>query len=278
MAENVTKDVQYLGKDFASLRGNLINFAQIYFPNSYNDFNESSPGMMFIEMAAYVGDVLNYYIDNAVNENLLSNAKQRKNVYEIAESLGYKPKTTSPAKTNLQIYQTLPVKGTGITSEPDYDYALVVKAGSEFSSTTDSTVTFITDIDLDFSVSSSFDNTEVTIYSVEENTSQPLYYLLKKSVPATAATLKTQTFSFNTPEKFGIVNLPESNVIRIISCTDSDNNKWYEVPYLGQETVFEEVENTAKYDTELAQYNDTAPYLLRLKKSSRRFQTRVLPE
>ena len=281
MAENtqpINKEVKYLGKDFASLRNNLIDFARVYFPNSYNDFNESSPGMMFIEMAAYVGDVLNYYIDNAVRENLLLHAKQRKNVYEIAESLGYKPKVTSPAKVKLQLYQTVPVKESGVTSKPDYDYALTINQGSEFSSTTDSSVTFITDLDVNFSVSSSVDPTNVSVYSVEEGTSQPLFYLLKKSVSATAATLKTQTFTFGSPEKFGTVKLPDTNVIRIISCLDDDKNKWYEVPFLGQETVFEEVENTAKFDTELAQYNDTAPYLLRLKKSSRRFTTRINPD
>ena len=138
MAENLSKEVKYLGKDFASLRNNLIDFAKIYFPNSYNDFNESSPGMMFIEMAAYVGDVLNYYIDNAVRENMLLHAKQRKNVYEIAESLGYKPKVTSPAKVKLQVYQTIPVKGSGENSEPDFDYALTLNQGSEFSSTSNS--------------------------------------------------------------------------------------------------------------------------------------------
>ena len=99
----VKKEVNYLGRDFSSLRQNLIEFAKTYFPNQYNDFNESSPGMMFIEMAAYVGDVLNYYVDNAVRENMLLHAKQRKNVYEIAESLGYKPKVTSPAKVKLQV-------------------------------------------------------------------------------------------------------------------------------------------------------------------------------
>ena len=133
MAENtqpINKEVKYLGKDFASLRNNLIDFAKVYFPNSYNDFNEASPGMMFIEMAAYVGDVLNYYIDNAVRENLLLHAKQRKNVYEIAESLGYKPKVTSPAKVKLQLYQTVPVKDSGVTSRPDYDYALTINQGS----------------------------------------------------------------------------------------------------------------------------------------------------
>ena len=281
MAENtqpINKEVKYLGKDFASLRNNLIDFAKVYFPNSYNDFNEASPGMMFIEMAAYVGDVLNYYIDNAVRENLLLHAKQRKNVYEIAESLGYKPKVTSPAKVKLQLYQTVPVKDSGVTSRPDYDYALTINQGSEFSSTSDSSVTFITDMDVNFSVSSSVDPTDVSVYSVEEGTSQPLFYLFKKSVSATAAQLKTQSFTFGAPEKFGTVKLPDNNVIRVLSCLDGDRNKWYEVPFLGQETIFEEVENTAKFDTELAQYNDTAPYILRLKKSSRRFTTRINPD
>ena len=280
MAENIqplNKEVKYLGKDFSSLRSNLIDFARIYFPNSYNDFNEASPGMMFIEMAAYVGDVLNYYIDNAVRENLLLHAKQRKNIYEIAESVGYKPRVTSPAKVKLQLYQTIPVKGSGVNSKPDYDYSLTINQGSEFSSTSNPSVTFITDKDVNFSVSSSVDNTSISVYSVEDGTSQPLFYLLKKEVQATAATLKTQVFTFGTPEKFGTVKLPDTNVIRITKCVDSDNNKWYEVPFLGQETIFEEVENTAKFDTELAQYNDTAPYILRLKKSSRRFTTRINP-
>jgi len=281
MAENIqplNKEVKYLGKDFASLRNNLIDFARIYFPNSYNDFNESSPGMMFIEMAAYVGDVLNYYIDNAVRENLILHSKQRKNIYEIAESMGYKVKVTSPAKVMLDIYQTVPVTGTGVNSKPDYEYALKVKQNSEFSSTSNSAVTFITDRDVNFAFSSSIDTTDVSVYSIEEGSSQPLFYLLKKSVQATAASLKTQTFTFGSPEKFGTVKLPDTNVIRIISCKDSDNNSWYEVPFLGQETIFEEVENTAKFDTELAQYNDTAPYILRLKKSSRRFTTRINPD
>ena len=92
MAENLSKEVKYLGKDFASLRNNLIDFARIYFPNSYNDFNESSPGMMFIEMAAYVGDVLNFYVDNQYRETLLHSAEEKKNIFKIAQSYGYKAK------------------------------------------------------------------------------------------------------------------------------------------------------------------------------------------
>ena len=86
------KEVRYLNKDFTSFKENLIEFTKIYFPNAYNDFNESSPGMMFIEMASYVGDVLSYYVDNQFKESLLSFAEEKRTVYNMAQSLGYKPK------------------------------------------------------------------------------------------------------------------------------------------------------------------------------------------
>ena len=63
MSDLVKKDVKYLNKDFAQFRKNLVNFTKTYFPNTYNDFNESSPGMMFLEMSAYIGDVLSFYTD-----------------------------------------------------------------------------------------------------------------------------------------------------------------------------------------------------------------------
>ena len=61
-----TKTVQYLNRDFDSLKAQLINFAKIYYPNTYNDFSEASPGMMLIEMSSYVGDVLSFYTDNQI--------------------------------------------------------------------------------------------------------------------------------------------------------------------------------------------------------------------
>ena len=86
------KEVKYLNKDFNQFKDALIEHAKTYFPNSYNDFNESSPGMMFIEMAAYVGDVLSYYVDNQFKESLLAYAEETKSVYQIAQSMGYKPR------------------------------------------------------------------------------------------------------------------------------------------------------------------------------------------
>ena len=81
------KDVSYLGKDFGQFRRNLVEFAKQYFPNTYTDFNQSSPGSLFIDMAAYVGDVLSYYADNNLKESLLEQATERGNIYDIAKAL-----------------------------------------------------------------------------------------------------------------------------------------------------------------------------------------------
>ena len=103
----VSKDVSYLGKDFGQFRKNLIDFTKQYFPNDFTDFNESSPGMMFMEMSAYVGDVLSYYADNNLKESLLEQASERKNIYDLARSLGYKSKNAIPAYTDINIFLSL---------------------------------------------------------------------------------------------------------------------------------------------------------------------------
>ena len=74
--KDTVKSINYLNKDFSDFKTNLIEFAKQYFPNTYNDFNEASPGMMFIEMASYVGDVLSYYIDNQFKESILAYAEE----------------------------------------------------------------------------------------------------------------------------------------------------------------------------------------------------------
>ena len=82
-AKSEKKEVKYLSKDFSNFKDSLIDFSKTYFPNTFNDFNESDPGMMFIEMAAYVGDVLSYYIDDRFKESLLSYAEEIENKESI---------------------------------------------------------------------------------------------------------------------------------------------------------------------------------------------------
>ena len=267
------KEIRYLNKDFTSFKDNLIEFTKIYFPKEYNDFNESSPGMMFIEMASYVGDVLSYYIDNQFKESLLAFAEEKRTVYNMAQSLGYKPKLSSPATTNVDVFQTVPALSSGAgasyTTKPDLRYSMVIKSGMEIAASTG--VTFITQEDCNFKFSSSYDPLEISIYESSGNV--PTTYLLKKSVKASSGTIAVEYFTFNAAEKYKRIALANSNITEIISCTDSDGNDWYEVPFLAQDTVFEDMQNTEKNDDDLYQYADQAPYLLKLIKTSRRFTT-----
>ena len=169
------RNIKYLNKDFSSFRKDLINYSQTYFPDTYNDFTPSSLGMMFMEQASYVGDVLSFYLDSQFTENFLQYSKQFNNIYDLAYMFGYKPKTTTPAQVTIDVYQQIPSKVVGVNTVPDYDYALSIEAGATIST---DYVSFITQDKVDFSSSSSFNPTEITVYQPFEDT--PQYYLLKK--------------------------------------------------------------------------------------------------
>jgi hypothetical protein len=268
------KNIKYLNKDFSQFRKNLIDFAKTYFPDTYNDFNESSPGMMFIEMASYVGDVLSFYMDSQLKESLTEFAEERSNVYSIAYGLGYQPKNYVASSTNIDFFQIVPSKGSGASTTPDMDYALIIPGNTAVASTENSSVSFRTIEDINFQYSSSISPTEVTVYQIDSTTSEPTFYLLKKSVKAESGTIKSQDFEFVSPKRYDKITLTDENIINIVDIYDSDDNRWYEVQYLAQDAIFDSIRNIASNDPELYQYNDTAPYLMKLKKTSKRFITR----
>ena len=268
------KEVTYLGKDFRQFKRNLIEFTKQYFPQTYTDFNESSPGMLFLDLASYVGDVLSYYSDTNLKESLLEQASERGNIYDLAKSLGYKAKSINPAFVDLDIFQLLPAIGSGTSVRPDFTYALSINPGMRVKQQNGAAVFRTLDL-VDFSFSSSFNPTEVTIYETNDATKQPTYYLLKKSVRAVSGDIKTAAFSFQSPIAYDKVLLPDTNIIEIVSVTESDGDNWYEVPYLAQDTIFESVPNLLENDPDFAQYRDGCPSLLKMKKTSKRFITRM---
>jgi hypothetical protein len=269
-----TKDIKYLNKDFTDYRQALIDFAKTYYPTTYNDFSPADPGTMFIEMAAYVGDVLSYYQDSQVQENFLQYAKEKDNLLTLAYMFGYKPKVTTAATTLVDIFQLLPSKLSSGNYVPDYDYALIIGENAVINSTTNNNSSFITLDKVDFGFSSSLDPTEISVYQINNTTNEPEYYLLKKSTRAISGEIKSTTFDFGEPTRFPSVNLSDTNIIKVLDVTDSDGNSWYETPYLAQETIFDEIQNIEQNDPDLSQYNGTVPYLLRLRRVPRRFVTR----
>ena len=138
-------DIKYLNKDFASLKADLIEYARAYYPTAYNDFTQASPGSMFIDMASYVGDVLSFYLDNQLQETFLQYAKQKGNLFTLAYMLGYRPKITSAAIVNLDVYQQLPAVSLGGSNvAPDFTYAMTIEQGMQVKSNVNSSVIFYT--------------------------------------------------------------------------------------------------------------------------------------
>jgi len=272
MATNLKKrDIKYINKNFSELRQSLVDYTKTYFPTTYNDFSPSSPGMMFMEMASYVGDVLSFYLDNQVQENFLQFARQSNNLYELAYMFGYKPNVTQVATVDIDLYQQLPATSSGANLVPDFNYSLFVSPNAVVASNVDTSNQFLIEDPVDFSVSSSSDPTEVSVYSVDGG-GNPVYFLLKKTRKAISSTINTTTFSFTNPESFSTVNINDENIVGILDITDSDGNVWYEVDHLAQETVFNSIKNTNVNDPNLSS-GDT-PYLLKLKQVQRRFTTR----
>ena len=203
----IKRDIQYINKDFAQYRAQLINYSQTYFPTTYTDFTETSPGMMFIEQAAYVGDVLSFYIDNQVQETYLQYARQANNLYDLAYMYGYKPKVTGLSTVDLDFYQQVPAKTTGSNNEtvPDYDYALYIPENTVISTRAGNPQNFTIDEPIDFSISNSLDPTIVTVAQITAG--QPTYYLLQKTRKAFSGTINTTTVTFTSPEDFGTFDI-----------------------------------------------------------------------
>jgi hypothetical protein len=270
----INRDIKYINRDFDSLRNALIQYSKTYFPTTYNDFSPNSPGSLFMEMAAYVGDVLSFYLDNQVQETFLQYARQEPNLYELAYMMGYVPKATGVAIVDIDFYQQIPAKLEGGVYVPDYSYALLIAENTVVNSTLGNSTQFLVQDSLDFSFSSSLDPTEVSVYSTSGGDAQ--YFLLKKTRKAISATIKTTTFTFGEVTKYPTVTINDLNLVGILDITDSDGNVWTEVPYLAQETVFEPVKNINPFgsDPNTQADSDEVPYLLRLKKVPKRFVTR----
>jgi hypothetical protein len=266
------KNINYVGKDFAALKQNLIDYTKTYFPNTYSDFNEASPGMVFVEQAAAIGDILSFYQDTQLKESILSYASEKKNVMALAQNMGYKPKITTPAVTTITVYQVVPATGgNGMLNAPDTRYLFKIKDGMEIESTSNSNVVFRTVDAVDFANPT---DREIEVYGRDANSGVPTSYLITKKVKAISAREVSTSISFGDDTDYPTGTLNDINIIGIVSVVDNEGNTYYEVPYLAQETIFGEQPNI-DYNSELSQYSSDVPYILEVKTVPYRFSVKV---
>jgi len=261
MAEQ--RDIKYINRNFADFRDQLMEYAKAYFPDTYNDFSPTSPGMMFMEMAAYVGDVLSFYQDTQLQETFIQHAKDPANLYTMAYMLGYRPKVTAASEVELEVTQNVIADAPKFT--PNFSQALTVGENSTVIASSGNGTTFTIDRPVNFSFSSSYDPTEITVSRISNG--NPAEFQLKKKVKAFSGEIKTINRTIGNAQRFLTLDIEEENIIGVLDITDSGGGEWYEVPFLGQDSVYLDTNNGSSDSGKV-------PKLLQLTRVPKRFITR----
>jgi len=281
--------VNYLDRDFLSLRQALVDFSKTYYPETYKDFNETSPGMMMMEMTAYVGDVLNFYVDKQFREMFLPLAKEKSNIIHLAHAFGYKVKPVKPATVELTFTQDI----SSVTSDPNNIHpnynglssqTQVIDSGTQIKSNVDDSIIFETLGEVDFTISSSMDEPPIPVeYNAEGLVST---YRLTRKVKAVSGETKTTSVTVDAPTKFLNVTLPETNIVDVVSITDSAGNQYHEVDFLTQDRVPISTHYTDDSDRSTAYtaldgttiMSASVPYTLKYMSAPKRFTTELKPK
>ena len=279
-------NVKYTSKDFTSIKSDLIEYTKAYFPDTYKDFNETSPGMMMIELTSYVGDVLSYYIDYNYKENVLATATEKRNVVRLSEFLGYKVSPNTPSLVRLRV-----TTDVGVDADGNVDYSDApqnpINSGLQIQSNIDSNLKFETLGEIDFTVSGSPDVPPVGAPTSFNATGEATGYKLTRFVQAVSGETKTKSFTITSPTKFLELDLGEDNVIEVLNCVDSSGQRWYEVDYLAQDRILKESHYTQDgrgdaYNQDLVGSgvsSDVAiPFTLDYINTNKKFTTKVDPD
>jgi hypothetical protein len=99
--------ISYTSRDFSTIRSALVDHVKIYFPD-WQEWSESNLGVALLELVAYVGDNLSFYLDRTANELYLSTVTQRQNIINLVKLIGYSPRTASAASARLRARIQLP--------------------------------------------------------------------------------------------------------------------------------------------------------------------------
>jgi hypothetical protein len=263
------RNIKYLARDFDSLKKDLSNHIKVYFPDTYEDFNESSVGMMLLELMAFVGDNLSFYLDRKFNESFIDSATEAKNIFKHAKQLGFKAFGKVAATGKVSAFIKVPARKVNSQLVPDTRYAGVVKKGAKLKSSAGKT--YETLVDVDFSKVNFSDQRFVVVGDRDPTTKLPTTFVLRvDDVDIKAGETKSTTVSVGDYEAFFKTTLTDDDVLEVISIKDADNTTWYEVDFLAQDTVFDSVPNNGSDATDV-------PYLLKLRAVPHRFITEYNP-
>jgi len=252
------RPISYTSREFNSIKDDLLNYAQRYYASTFKDFNEASFGAMMLDLVAYVGDQLSFYVEYQANESFIDSAIEYKNVTRLAKQMGFKMPGAASSVGNCAFYVIIPAEST--TGEPDFSYLPVMNKGSLLSARTGLTFT------LNESVDFSAPQNEMTVAKVNQTTGVPTHYAVKSFGQVVSGQLLTKNIDIGSYQRFLRVPVDSLNIIEIISVVDSQGNEYHEVEHLTQDVVLSAEQN---FDDD----KDVVPSIMKVNPVPRRFVT-----
>ena len=258
MADDQKKNlpINYTNREFTGIRNDLIQMAERFYPETFQDFSEASFGALLIDAVAYVGDQLSLHLDYNVNESFLDTAYQLGNVLRQGRILGYKDPGRPSTFGEVAVYIMVPANSTGMG--PDPKYIPMLSRGTSFQ--TENGLSFVLVQNIDFNDPKN----QIVVGKINNTTGAPTHYAIKAYGNVVSGDFSQKEFTVGGYERFKRLNLNVSNLSEIISVFDSEGNEYFEVDYLSQDMVYKEMTNK-NYK------NDNVPSILKPLLVSRKF-------
>jgi hypothetical protein len=263
MSKNQKKllPIDYTHRDFETIQQDLLEIAERFYPDSFQDFSEASFGSIMLDAVSYVGDQLSFYMDYNINESFLDTAFQYSNVVRHGAIMGYKFTGRPSTYGEVSLFILVPATSTGIG--PDMDYTPILKRGTVFG--TENGLSFVLTENVDFARPT---NTFV-VARTDSSTGSPTHFAVKARGKVVSGTFGQERVPVGGFERFKRVSLEAQNVAEIISVFDTEGNEYFEVDYLVQDMVYKEVANSNFK-------NDNVPAILKPTLVSRKFVTQMI--
>lgn len=252
------RPINYTSRDFESIKNDLENYAQRYYPTTFKDFTEASFGSMMLDMVAYVGDQLSFYADFQANESFLDSAITYSSVNRLSNTLGYKTPGAATSTGQASFYIIVPADTN--SRGPDLDYFPILQRGSLISSDTGAVFTLTEDVDF------TNPNNQVTVARVDDTTGNPTYFAVKAFGQIISGQRRQQTVTVDNYQRFLRIRVDDDNISEVVSITDSQGNEYYQVDFLTQDVIIQEFQNTSDN-------KQVVPYIMKLRPVPRRFVT-----
>ena len=237
MAKKI-KPINYTSRDFDSIKQDLVDYAKRYYPNSYKDFNEASFGSLMLDTVSYVGDIMSFYLDYQTNESFLNRATEPGNIINLARQMGYKFKNTFTSTGEITLFALIP--NYMAHPGPDASYYPVIRQGTTFSSAGGGSYILAEDVRFDSP------NTEIVVGRVDPSTGEPTCFAVKNTGKIISGQIIEEKFTIEEFVRFRKIFLSNSDVVEVISITDSDGNEYYEVENLSQNVVYRNISKVSE--------------------------------